>query len=147
MRKNVKQTRGGRYRKNSSRRRDTHIRASPSPRLAFYDSRVNEDLAVEEIVKKPILFFLAVMHHAVKRGRWSIVGHVPLNDGLEAPPKFIQDALNKSRFEIYYQDGQTRRATRHNTGRVPAFSAEGHRNDSLGNQALQQICNQRRCRV
>ena len=91
----------------------TYARVLPHASFAFYDSRVNRDLTVEDIVKKPILFFLAVMHYAVKKGRWSIVGHVPLTDGLEAPPKFIQDALNKSKFEIYYQDGQTRRATRH----------------------------------
>jgi hypothetical protein len=91
----------------------TYARVLPHASFAFYDSRVNEDLAVEEVVKKPILFFLAVMHYAVTRGRWSIVGHVRLNGDLEAPPKFIQDALDKNKFEIYYQDGQTRRAARH----------------------------------
>ena len=83
----------------------TYARVLPHASFAFYDSRVKEELPAEDIAKKPILFFLAVMHDAVKKGRWSIVGHVPVNDGLEAPPKFIQDALNRNKFEIYYQDG------------------------------------------
>jgi hypothetical protein len=90
----------------------TYARVLPEASLAFYDSRETKELAVEDVIKNPILFFVAVMHHAIKKGRWPIVGHVALNDDLQVPPRFIQDALDKNRFEIY-EDGKIIRATRH----------------------------------
>jgi hypothetical protein len=51
------------------------------------------------------------MDYAVKSGRWPIVGHIPLEDRLVPPPKFIQDPLNKNSFSIY-ENGQIRKATR-----------------------------------
>jgi hypothetical protein len=51
------------------------------------------------------------MNYAIKKGLWPIVGHVPSEDQLKAPPRFIQDALNKDRFEIY-EDGKIRPSTR-----------------------------------
>jgi hypothetical protein len=79
--------------------------------FAFYDSLATEELALERVVKMPILFFVAVMNHAIKTGRWPIVGHLPLEDGLRAPPKFIQDPLNLNSFSIY-EHGQIRPASR-----------------------------------
>lgn len=88
----------------------TYARVLPEATFAFYDSHVAEDLAAEEVVKKTILFFVAVMHHAVKKGRWPIVGHIPMDESLQSPPKFIQDALDKNKFEIYAH-GRSRPAT------------------------------------
>jgi hypothetical protein len=51
------------------------------------------------------------MNHAIKTGRWPIVGHIPLEDGLRAPPQFIQDPLNLNSFSIY-ENGEIRPATR-----------------------------------
>jgi len=89
----------------------TYARVPPDASFAFYDSRTTEDMAIEQVTGLPVLFFVAVMEHAVKEGRWPVVGHVPLDNALQAPPKFIQDALNKNRFEIY-EHGQIRPATR-----------------------------------
>ena len=89
-----------------------YARVLPDASLAFHDSRGTEELAVEDVVRKPILFFAAVMDHAIKKGRWPIAGHVTLNDNLQAPPRFIQNAFDKSRFEIY-ENGRIRPATRH----------------------------------
>jgi hypothetical protein len=83
----------------------------PEASFAFYDSRVNGDVPVEETCARPILFFAAVMNYAIKKGLWPIVGHVPSEDQLKVPPRFIQDALNKDRFEIY-EDGKIRPSTR-----------------------------------
>jgi len=89
----------------------SYARVLPEASYAFYDSRVNGDDPVEEIIARPILFFAAVMGYAIKKSRWPIVGHVPSEDQLKAPPRFIQDALNKDRFEVY-EDGKIRPSTR-----------------------------------
>ena len=71
---------------------------------AIYDCRVNGELPIDRIISSPILFQVAVMDHAVKRGRWVVVGSVPLDDSLMNPqPKFIQDALQKDVFRIYHE--------------------------------------------
>ena len=89
----------------------TYARVLPEASFAFYDSRTTEDLTVEQVIGRQILFFVAVMNHAITEGRWTIIGHVPVDDGLQAPPKFIQDALDSNKFRIY-KDGQMRPATR-----------------------------------
>lgn len=53
------------------------------------------------VIKRPVLFIVAVMHSAIKKGRWPILGHIPLEAQLTAPPSFIQDQLNKNIFQIY----------------------------------------------
>jgi hypothetical protein len=62
----------------------THTYAHAS--FAVYDCRGADELAVEQIVSRPVLFFVAVMHHAVKKGRWPIMGNSPLNDRLSRSP-------------------------------------------------------------
>ena len=41
------------------------------------------------------------MGSAIKKGRWPILGHIPLEGQLTDPPRFIQDELNKKSFQIY----------------------------------------------
>ena len=89
----------------------TYARVLPEASFAIYDARTTEDLTILETVERPILFYVAVMNHAVKEKRWPVVGHRTLEEGLQAPPRFIQDALNKKRFEIY-EHGRIRPATR-----------------------------------
>ena len=80
--------------------------------FAFYDNRVAEALPIDRIVASPILFWVAVMDYAVKRGRWVVIGNAPIDDSLlNPPPTFIQDALKKDFFQIYHK-GQIRRATK-----------------------------------
>jgi hypothetical protein len=80
--------------------------------FAFYDSRTANDLPVDQIIFCPILLSIAVMNHAVTRGRWKIVGHIPLEETLVVPrPRFIQDALKPESFSIY-ERGAIRPATR-----------------------------------
>ena len=89
----------------------TYARVLPEATFAFYDSRTAEALPVTKVVRKPVLFFVAVMNRAIKERRWEIIGHAPLETGFQSPPRFIQDALNKERFEIY-EHGRIRPATR-----------------------------------
>ena len=87
---------------------DSHSYACvlPHASFAFYDYCGNEELPIEEIVRKPILFFAAVMARATKTGRWSKEGHCELDPHLAPPPKFIQDPLNPKSFSLYFNDGR-----------------------------------------
>ncbi|MGA3210294.1 MAG: immunity 26/phosphotriesterase HocA family protein [Terriglobales bacterium] len=91
----------------------THIyaRVLPDATFAFYDSHVSEELALQTVLERPVLFFVAVMDRAIMKGRWPIVGHISLDEKLQPPPKFIQDPINKDVFRIY-ENGQIRSATR-----------------------------------
>jgi len=89
----------------------TYARVLPEAGFAIYDARTTEELPIMDTVERPILFYVAVMNRAVKEKRWPVVGHRTLEEGLRSPPRFIQDALNKKRFEIYEQ-GRIRPATR-----------------------------------
>jgi hypothetical protein len=71
----------------------SYARVLPEASLAFYDARSSEDLPIEEVIRRPVLFIIAVMNHAIKKGRWPVVGHIQLNDRLQSPPKFIQEPL------------------------------------------------------
>jgi hypothetical protein len=84
----------------------THVyaRTLQDASFAFYDARVSEELAVEWVVTRPILFYLAVMDSAVKGGRWPVIGNVPLDGTIVRPPQFIQDLHNRNSFSIY-RDG------------------------------------------
>ena len=81
--------------------------------FAFYDGRFSEELPVDRIIALPILFQIPVMDHAIKRGRWVIVGNAMLEEVLlNPPPQFMQDALQKDRFSIYEKGGKIRPATK-----------------------------------
>jgi hypothetical protein len=80
--------------------------------FAFFDFRTSDDHEVNEIRDMPVLFKIAVMKHAVTRGRWKRVGHVSLSDAEARPPaKFIRDRLCRGKYQIY-ENGQIRNATR-----------------------------------
>src|SRR5450432_3968809 len=81
--------------------------------FAFYDCRSNDDVKIEQIVKRPILFVIAVMNWAVTRGRWKRIGCLPLEDHLlRLPPKFIKDKISKGKYSLYFEDGKIRPAAR-----------------------------------
>jgi|SRR5882762_1686079 len=92
---------------------ETHTYAHVLQEASFgvYDCRVHEELTMEQVVSRPVLFFVAVMDYAIKTGRWRIVGHSPLDLLPRRPPTFIQDAMNRDSFSIY-ENGQIRPATR-----------------------------------
>jgi hypothetical protein len=91
----------------------THVYACvlPDASYAFYDSRGTEEMAVELIANRPILFIVAVMDYAIKEGRWPVVGHISFDDEPVLPPKFIQDPVDKARFSLY-ENGVIKPATR-----------------------------------
>jgi hypothetical protein len=91
----------------------TYARVLAEALFAFYDGRVTDELAIDRIIALPILFQIPVMDHAVKRGRWVVIGNEPLGDTLLDPPLFfMQDILHKDRFSIYERGGKIRPATK-----------------------------------
>jgi hypothetical protein len=80
----------------------TYARVLPDPLVAFYDCRRVGEASLPEILSTQILFRLAVMNHAVKAGRWPVIGHEPLKaEMLILPPNFIQDPIDETIFSIY----------------------------------------------
>jgi hypothetical protein len=90
----------------------TYARVLRDASFAFYDCRLVGEASLPEILASQILFRIAVMNHAVKTGRWPVIGHEPLKGGmLIAPPIFIQDPIDKTIFSIY-EDGVTPATTK-----------------------------------
>tara|TARA_R110002073_G_scaffold34432_1_gene102173 strand:+ start:1043 stop:1498 length:456 start_codon:yes stop_codon:yes gene_type:complete len=66
------------------------------PLVAFYDLKTVRISSVEEIVKRPILFKIWVMNHAINSGAWEVIGHHELEDDLKEPVRFFkQDPISK----------------------------------------------------
>lgn len=79
---------------------------------AFYDLHAKNRQNLELIVGRPILFRVAVMDSAVKKGKWLIIGRTELTPELsKLPPKFIQDSIREDQFSIY-ENGKIRPASR-----------------------------------
>ena len=90
----------------------TYARVLPGASFAFYDCRLVGEAPLPEILVSRILFRIAVMNHAVKTGRWPVIGHEPLKGAmLILPPKFSQDPIDKTIFSIY-ENGVITPATR-----------------------------------
>lgn len=92
-------------------RRHTYARMlSDRPYLAIYDSVTEANLAVEEVVARPMLFVLAVSHRAYQR--WPKVGEVPLARAPAAIPEFfMQDMFNPRQCQIMDYQGNARPAS------------------------------------
>ena len=78
----------------------------------FYDFLSSTKVPSAQVVSQQILFFAAVAPDFVRSGRWPIIGHSPLEETFRPPPQFIQDVLDKTKFELYFSDGQIVPATR-----------------------------------
>jgi hypothetical protein len=84
----------------------------PEADFAFFGPTAAKDAASNKLFTHPVLFRVAVHKSAWVTGRWSRLSKVELPPSLLAPePKFIQDALNPSKFELYI-GGVIRPATR-----------------------------------
>ena len=79
-----------------------YARILQEPLFAFYEGASRNDIPIDEIVKKPILFQVWVMNRSISTGRWRILGVIPLDGRLEnAEARFFnQDLLDASRCSI-----------------------------------------------
>jgi hypothetical protein len=94
----------------------TYARVLPQASFAFHDCRLVGEASLPEILASQILFRIAVMNHAVKTGRWPVIGHEPLKGAmLIRRQKFIQRPINKTIFRDY------------ENGAIPAAAREQYR--------------------
>ena len=90
----------------------TYAQILPEADCVVFDARTKKDLAVSEVVSRPVLFRVGVYRHAFTRGGWPKVGAAPLRDEFAKPvPKFMQDILQPTSFSIYL-GGEIRPASR-----------------------------------
>ena len=69
--------------------------------FAFYDCKTENDLPIEEIINKPILFYSIVSSYSIKSNIWEIIGNIPLEDYLLKNPKFgIKKISLQDEYEI-----------------------------------------------
>lgn len=88
----------------------TYARVLPNASFAFYDCRLVGEASLPEILACQVLFRIAVMNHAVKTGRWPVIGHEPLKGAmLILPSEFMQDPIDKTTFS--YDNGVIPAAT------------------------------------
>lgn len=72
-------------------------RVLKEPLVAFYDLRIRngEMPELQEILARPILWRIWVMNHAITKGRWKVLGHMPLEESLKHEPTFFkQDPIS-----------------------------------------------------
>lgn len=86
---------------------------SHSPYLAVYDARrSDDDVDVEQIVRSPVLFVVAVSAAAYRSGRWERVGWVPLLAAAVVVPEFfLQDIFDPQQCQVVDHLGRARAAT------------------------------------
>lgn len=74
---------------------------------AFFDSRTREELPVEAVVTRPVLFRLWVMQYAHSKGRWQKVGKARVSPVLKKPVlRYNQDPIRPQDIRLTY-DGCT----------------------------------------
>jgi hypothetical protein len=84
----------------------------PEADFAFFEARTNDSSPPVSLLEKPVLFRVAVHKSAWASGRWQKVAKVGLPEHLQNPePRFVQDALEPSQFQIYV-GGNIRPASR-----------------------------------
>lgn len=71
--------------------------------VAFFDLNTKDSLTdLNVLLEKPVLFIIEIYDHIITKGRWRIVGNLPIRTDLINPPlKFIQDQLDPDKFELY----------------------------------------------
>ncbi len=78
--------------------------------FAIFDGRTAPD--ADAAIRRPPMFYVAVIDGAVTTGRWPVVQtDVDLVPALKVPPTFMQDPLNREKFQVY-ERGMMRPASR-----------------------------------
>lgn len=74
----------------------------PEADFAFFGPEAAHDVGSAKLFSHPVLFRVAVYKSAWSTGRWTRLGKLDVPPNLLSPqPKFIQDALNPNKFEVY----------------------------------------------
>jgi hypothetical protein len=80
----------------------SYIRVLDKASVAVYDILTKEEMTVDEIISKKIIFIVAVYKNAITSGDWVNVGTQALKESLlNLPMQFIQDAQYESVYSLY----------------------------------------------
>jgi hypothetical protein len=80
----------------------SYIRVLDKASVAIYDILTKEEMTVDEIISKKVIFIVAVYNDVITSGKWIKVGSKALEeDLLDLPMKFIQDAQYDSVYSLY----------------------------------------------
>jgi hypothetical protein len=79
-------------------------RVLEEPLVAFYATRTLDGEAtpsLAEIAGWPVAFKIWVMNYAVTKGRWKVIGTLPLSPDLQAKPDFFKRDVMSGRLTIH----------------------------------------------
>ena len=76
-------------------------RVLKEPLIAFYDLKSDKLYDINEISSLPILFKVPVMNHAIKSGKWKVIGYSELEASLKKPVRFFTKDPLTGRYFIY----------------------------------------------
>lgn len=80
--------------------------------VAFYDCRTRIDmLDLNEIISLPILFSAMVNDNGIKKGKWPIIGIIPLEEKLQNDKYYDTEIMSPEIFRIH-ENGYFRVATK-----------------------------------
>lgn len=82
-------------------------RVLKEPLVAFYDLKAKKDCLIERVVSLPILFKIWVMNNAITSGRWTVVGHVDLDDDLKKSVPFLKQDPISRKISLYIDSKET----------------------------------------
>lgn len=74
--------------------------------LAFYDCKTKEDIGnLKDVTSKPILFKCIVNINGVQRGKYPIIGEVPLEDTLKDSKYYLAPPVGSNQYRISANGG------------------------------------------
>jgi len=86
-------------------------RVLDEPLLAFYDLKTDKVMEIDDITRRPLLFKIWVMNHAITSGRWEVIGHRELEGFLTEPTIFFKQDMMSKELSLYVA-GEEHPATR-----------------------------------
>ena len=80
--------------------------------LAIYSLVSPALVTLEQVSSSPVAFFTGAFDTAIRSGEWPILGVLPFpdNESAWAPPTYIQDIIDPTKYRIYHR-GEMRPAT------------------------------------
>jgi hypothetical protein len=82
----------------------SYARVAKEPLIAFYDKLYEGAVeGVDELDTLPIVFTLAVINHAITKGRWPVIAKAPLPSKLQVAPRFCKQDAVTGTLTIYHE--------------------------------------------
>jgi len=82
--------------------RHSYAQVAADPLIVFFDGSLTHDLPSDQIVSLPVLFRIWVANHAIKRGRWAVIGRTVLAPKNQEEPFFYKQDAITGRLTLYH---------------------------------------------